>query len=168
MQFVEKKEEKKLSQAKIIELICKTAEEMLARVLPKSKVKAKIIDHDNQETIWVNIENKENSSLLIGKLGVNLAALQHLLRLIVRRKLSESVNFIVDANKYKEDRLAYLEKLASDSAAIVVKTEKPLLLEIMPAYERRVIHLALADHDAVITESEGEGEQRRVIIKLKP
>ncbi|PIU01551.1 hypothetical protein COT68_02600, partial [bacterium (Candidatus Torokbacteria) CG09_land_8_20_14_0_10_42_11] len=82
-------------------------------------------------------------------------------------KLNEGVNFIVDVNQYKENRLDYLEKLAQASAATVIKTQKPKILEAMSAYERRVIHLALADNGAVATESDGEGEKRRVIIKIK-
>jgi len=157
-----------MTQAQIIKLIRKSTTDLLVQISPASKVKAKIKDQDNQEVIWVEIESKEDPNLLIGKLGANLAALQHLLRLIVRRKLNEGVNFIVDVNQYKENRLDYLEKLAQASAATVIKTQKPKILEAMSAYERRVIHLALADNDAVATESEGEGEERRVIIKIKP
>ncbi len=158
---------KKLNHAEVIETICGCIGELLQKMSLSGKVRAKIVDQHNEEIIWVSIENKENPNLLIGQRGSNLSALQHLLRLIVRRKLDQVANFILDVNKYRENRVNYLQKLAAISAKQVTKTKQPLILEAMPAYERRIIHLALAGSEEVVTESEGEQEERRVVIKPK-
>lgn len=163
----ESSNEKEVNNSQIIEVICGLTEGLLEKMSLSGKVRAKIVDQDNEEIIWVSIENKENPNLLIGQRGSNLNALQHLLRLAVRRKVNQVVNFILDVNKYRENRMVYLQKLAQTSAERVVKTKKPLILEAMPAYERRIIHLFLAESEEVATESEGEQEERRVIIKPK-
>lgn len=156
-------------EAKIIELIRKTTEELLQRILEESqfKVRAKIVDKEREEVIWVNIEIKENPNLLIGQKGSNLAALQHLVRLIVRHKVESLVNFIIDINSYKENRINYLRKLARLSAEKVLKTQEPVVLEAMSPFERRIIHLTLANQEEVVTESAGEEGERRVVIKLR-
>lgn len=152
---------------KIIESICKTTEELLQRILEEQqfKVRAKIVDKEREEVIWVNIEIGENPNLLIGQKGSNLAALQHLVRLIVRRKVESLVNFIIDINSYKENRINYLRKLARLSAEKVLKTKEPVVLEVMSPFERRIIHLTLAHQEEVVTESTGKEGERRVMIK---
>jgi len=155
-----------MEDSKKIESIRKITEELLAKMAISGKIKAKIIDQDNQELIWVNIEAAEDPRFLIGQKGSNLASLQHIIRLMIRRELpAEKVNFAIDVNQYKEKRLGYLRKLAQTSALKVQRSEKPLVLNPMPAHERRAIHLALANSEEVSTESTGEEEERRVVIK---
>lgn len=163
----ESSNEKEVNHSQIIEVICELTEGLLEKMSLPGKVRAKIVDQNNEEIIWVNIENKENPNLLIGQRGSNLNALQHLLRLAVRHKVNQIANFILDVNKYRENRMVYLQKLAQVSAERVAKTKKPLILEAMSAYERRIIHLFLAESEEVSTESEGEQEERRVVIKPK-
>lgn len=155
--------------SQIIEDITGVVSELLAKMSIQAKVRAKIIDRENQEVISVNIEIEasDNPNLLIGQRGANLAALQHLVRMIMRKKVQEKIDFIVDINQYKENRIMYLEKLAQNAALQVVQTKKPLVLESMQAYERRIVHLALSHHDAVVTESAGEDADRRITIKLR-
>lgn len=148
-----------------IEFILKTTTNLVQRMVKEARVKAKIVDRENQEVIWVNVETENDPQFLIGQRGTNLAALQHLVRLMVRRKVKELVNFVLDVNSYKEKRIDYLHKLARISAARVAKTKKPLILEVMPPFERRIVHLTLAQNEEVTTESTGEEGERRVIIK---
>ena len=113
-----------------------------------------------------NVEG-EDLGILIGRRGQTLAALQYILRLIVGHKTQTWVPIIVDAEGYKDRRHEALKALALRMADHVKTRGSPFTLEPMPAYERRIVHLALADNPAVYTESIGEGESRKVVIRPK-
>jgi len=123
------------------------------------------IDASQGEFLVVNIQSEE-AGLLIGQGGENLSALQHILRIIVSKRLGqEPINFIVDVNNYKGHRLALLKEMALSLARQAADDGQIKILEPMPAYERRIIHLILKDFNGVKTESQGEGQLRRVVIK---
>lgn len=102
--------------------------------------------------------------ILIGRRGQTLACLQYVTRLIVSHEVKASVLIVIDVNGYKQNRYISLNNLANRIAEEVEANEKSFELEPMPAYERRIVHMALADHPAVITESTGIGEARKVTI----
>lgn len=116
------------------------------------------------ENLVFNISSRE-SDLLIGQYGVNLRALQHILRAIARRKTEEKLKFSVDVNDYHRDKIGSLEELARSLAQQAINDKRPVVLRPMTAYERRIIHLVLSENDQVQTESIGEGEERKVVIK---
>ena len=101
---------------------------------------------------------------LIGPRGETLAALQHILRLLVNRRMGQMVNLVVDVQGYKQRREQNLRRLAERMATQAVRSGRTVYLEPMPPYERRIIHLALRDHPDVTTQSVGEGNRRRVTI----
>lgn len=110
----------------------------------------------------------EDSGLLIGRRGETLRALQFLVNLIVRQRLKEQAQRVVlDIEGYRERRYSSLHDMALRVAEKVAGTGRAVSLEPMPAAERRVIHLALADHPRVSTESTGMGESRKVTIAPK-
>ena len=110
----------------------------------------------------------EDSGLLIGRRGETLRALQFVVNLIVRRTLGdESVRVVLDIERYRERRYASLRELATRVADKVATTGRAIPLEPMPANERRIIHVTLADHPHVSTESSGYGETRNVTIAPK-
>lgn len=111
-----------------------------------------------------NIGSRE-SDLLIGQYGVNLRALQHVLRAMARKKTEEKLKFSVDVNDYNRSKIGSLEDLARSMARQTINDKRPAVLRPMTAYERRIVHLALAENDQVRTESIGEGEERKVVIK---
>jgi len=113
--------------------------------------------------IVFDIEGDE-LGILIGRRGQTLACLQYIVRLIVSHKIKASTIIVIDVNGYKQQRYKSLNKLANRIAEEVEANGKSFELEPMPAYERRIIHMALADHPAVITESNGIGETRKVVI----
>ncbi len=156
-----------MNDSQTIETISQITQEMLRYMLVSATVQAKIVDKGDQEIIWINVEPLEDPRILIGQKGTNLASLQHLVRLIARRKVDQKVNFVIDVNKYKEKRINYLTKIALSSAAQVIRTKAPIILDPMSPYERRIVHLALANHDEVETESTGPEGERKVMIKLK-
>jgi len=109
----------------------------------------------------------DDLGILIGRQGDTLRDLQYITRLIVSRKLQRWVNLVVDAGGYKLRREKVLAELAERMSDRVVAEHRAVSLEPMPAHERRIIHLALRDHDSVITESTGEGRHRKVVILPK-
>jgi len=116
------------------------------------------------ENFVINIETPE-SNLLIGQYGVTLSALQHTLRLLVRRQTEERFRFLADVNHYLQAKTDSLAELAIESAKQAIRDKKAVVLRPMSAYERRLVHLELAGNENVKTESIGEGEDRKVVIR---
>lgn len=107
------------------------------------------------------------SSVLIGKNGRTIEALQILALQMISTKYNTFYRFTVDVNDYKQKRKQRLEKLAKYTAKDVAKSKQAVSLEPMNSYERRIIHNALTNSTDVITISEGEDPNRYVIIKPK-
>lgn len=103
-------------------------------------------------------------SLLIGRKGETLSALQMMTRMITAQKVGHSVNLVVDVEHYKSRREESLRNLALRLAEQVQMKGRTVALEPMPPNERRIIHLTLRDHEGVTTQSVGIGESRKVTI----
>jgi spoIIIJ-associated protein len=88
--------------------------------------------------------------------------LQYLVRLIVARKVGGAVNIVVDVEEYKARRERTLRQLARRTAERVVATGRPVHMEPMNSYERRIVHLELRGMKGIYTQSSGEGERRKV------
>ncbi|MFZ2299805.1 MAG: R3H domain-containing nucleic acid-binding protein [Candidatus Moraniibacteriota bacterium] len=112
------------------------------------------------------VEHDQN--LLIGQYGANLAAIQHLVRVMLRKKIAERVNVIVDINDYFAEKRLLLEKEARLAAQEAVRDNAAVTLRPMLPYERKIVHTALAENQEIITESAGAGDARRVVIRPKP
>jgi spoIIIJ-associated protein len=118
------------------------------------------------DVITLNVKGND-LGILIGRRGQTLAALQHIVRLIVANKAKARVPIVIDVEGYKQRRYEALQALARRMAEQVKTRGRPFALEPMPAYERRIIHLTLADDPEVATESTGDGEVRKVVIVPK-
>ena len=116
--------------------------------------------------INVNITG-DNVNYLIGYRGENINALQTILSAIANKKSSSRIRVFVDVEGYRERRIKTLEELAEKIARTVIRTGKQVTLEPMSAYERKIIHTKLQNHDKVKTFSKGEEPYRKVIITLK-
>lgn len=108
--------------------------------------------------------NGDDLGLLIGRRGTTLAALQYMINLMVSRKMGSRVLISLDIEHYRRRREDSLTGLAQRMADRVRKSGRSLTLEPMPAGERRIVHLALAEDSAVTTGSVGEGDGRKVVI----
>lgn len=108
--------------------------------------------------------DKESLGALIGRKGERLSALQHLVNLMLSRKMGEWTRVLVDVEDYRGRRERQLRELAMRAAERVVETGRMLQLEPMPALDRRWVHLALRGHANVATQSIGEEPERRVVI----
>ena len=135
-----------------------------ASVVPQ--VKEVVGEEEAPAPVVFDIEG-DDLGILIGRRGQTLACLQFILRLIVGHQTKTWLPIVVDVEGYKQGRFEKLQTLAWRLAEQVKDGGKPFTLEPMPAYERRVIHLALADHPDVATESVGLGEARKVVIRPK-
>ena len=112
-------------------------------------------------------DGREALGSLIGRKGERLSALQHLVNLMLSRRMGEWTRVLVDVEDYRGRRERQLRDLANRAAARVEETGKMIQLEPMPALERRWIHLALRDHPQVATQSIGEEPNRRIVVLLR-
>jgi len=109
----------------------------------------------------------DDLGILIGRRGETLACLQYIVRLIMAHERNSWLPIFIDVDGYKERRYSALRSLALRMAEQVKMKQTSFALEPMPAYERRIIHLTLADNPDVSTESTGMGEARKVVILPK-
>ena len=116
--------------------------------------------------IALNIEG-DDLGILIGRRGQTLASLGHIAKLIVAARLKAWLPLNVDVAGYKKRRHESLQRLALYLAEQVKSKHHAITMEPMPPAERRIIHLSLADDPDVVTQSLGEGEDRKVVILLK-
>ena len=119
-----------------------------------------------EDTITLHVEgaDEEAMGLLIGRRGETLRSLQFMVNLLVSRKVQKWPQVVVDVGNYRQRRQESLEGLARRMAERVRQSGRPLTLEPMGAYERRIVHLALRADPTVYTESNGEGENRKIVI----
>lgn len=118
------------------------------------------------KAIKVNLFNKD-LGYLIGYRGETLYALQNILSAVASKGIKGKIRVILDIEGYKAKREKTLEDLAEKVAKTVIKTRKPVKLEPMQAYERKIIHSKLQGNTKVETVSVGEEPHRRIVISLK-
>lgn len=114
----------------------------------------------------IELKGKE-MGLLIGKRGQTLDSIQYLVSIVANKDTEEYIHVKLDTENYRKRRRETVENLAKNLAYKVKRTRKPVSLEPMNAYERRVIHSALQNDKYVSTYSEGEEPYRHVVIALK-
>lgn len=175
----EKKEEKpaKASEEKASEKkeVLENPEEAIAVV--KDFLKEVFASMNLEVTLSAEYDAEENTinvdmvgpemGIIIGKRGQTLDSLQYLTNLALNRKVDTYTKVKLDTEDYRRRRKETLENLAKNCAYKAKRTRKPVSLEAMNPYERRVIHYALQDDDSVTTHSEGEEPYRHVVITLK-
>ena len=119
-----------------------------------------------EHTLEVELSGPE-MGVLIGKRGQTLDSLQYLISLVVNKGTGEYIRVKVDTENYRQRRKETLENLAKNISYKVKRTKRPVSLEPMNPYERRIIHSALQNDRYVTTHSEGEEPFRRVVVTLK-
>jgi spoIIIJ-associated protein len=122
-----------------------------------------IREDDEDGSMTFEIEGQD-AGLLIGRRGETLQALQFLIRMVTNRQLGRKAYVVIDIEDYRERRVQMLRRLARRMAGRVGSSGREDSLEPMSPAERRIVHMALAGYPEVRTESEGEGNQRRVVI----
>lgn len=130
------------------------------------EVELMITKSEDGKNIDVELKGSE-MGVLIGKRGQTLDSLQYLTNLAVGKKVNEYVKVKLDTEDYRKRRKETLENLAKNIAYKVKRTKRPVSLEPMNPFERRVIHSALQNDRYVSTHSEGEEPYRHVVVTLK-
>lgn len=161
---------KERSEKKIIANIDyeKTAKDFLRDVFAAMElnVAVDVKFDDTEKNLDINLTG-DDMGMLIGKRGATLDSLQYLVSLVVNKNSEDYIRVKVDTENYRERRKETLENLAKNIAYKVKRTKRPVSLEPMNPYERRIIHSALQNDKYVTTHSEGEDPYRRVIVSLK-
>jgi len=157
---------------KIIEIATAQIDEFLTQLGLEAELKIDFMEADSKEEVayrYLLIELQgEHLSELIGFHGKMLASLQNVLGLFMNKALeNKEVRVLLDINNYRDKRTEYLTRYAQRAAEEVRMNKQPMELPPMKPFERRIIHMVLKDDPELITESLGEGEDRRVVIKSK-
>ncbi len=133
-------------------------------LLEKMNIEAKIyLIEENDEKVVIEIESPD-TGLIIGKQGQTLEALQSIVNVIMNKKAKNWTKVIIDIENYRNRRERNLNYIANKAANQVKKTKKPITLEPMNPFERRIIHLALQNDEQVDTESIGDGVLKKIIV----
>ena len=132
----------------------------------KLNVVIEAVSNELDKQLDINL-NGDEMGILIGKRGQTLDSLQYLVSLVVNKEAEEYIRVKVDTENYRKRRRETLENLAKNIAYKVKRSRRPVALEPMNPYERRIIHSALQNDKYVTTHSEGEEPYRHVVVTLK-
>lgn len=135
-----------------------------ADVLAVDNPSAVALSPDDPPTIFLDIMGRD-LGMLIGRRGDHLSQIQFLINTLVNRKLDTWTRVIIDVEGYRARREESLVGLAERVARQVARSGRSVVLEPMPANERRIIHLTLKQHPDVATHSDGEGSSRRITVE---
>ena len=142
--------------------------EFLSSVFQAMKMEVEVVVSVNEEEHSIDVDLKgEDMGILIGKRGQTLDSLQYLTNLSVNKNSDDYYKVKIDTENYRERRKETLENLAKNIAYKVKRTRRPVSLEPMNPFERRIIHSALQNNKYVTTHSEGEEPYRHVVVTLK-
>ncbi|MDO8633536.1 MAG: R3H domain-containing nucleic acid-binding protein [Candidatus Wildermuthbacteria bacterium] len=147
----------------VLDTIKEAAQMLLEKLEIKAAVKALEAE---EETVRVEVEMEE-PQLLIGEQGQTLLEVQHVLRLIVRKKLEEAPLITLDINEYRKSRETYLRELANTTADEVALLKKEKELPAMSSQDRRIVHMVISERQDVSSESVGEEPERRIVVRIK-
>ncbi len=142
------------------------ASDFLYTILNNMGVDAEISVNEDEESIVIDV-NGDDIGIIIGRRGETMDSLQYLTSLVINKGYDDYKRVILNVENYRQKREETLVKLANRLAEKVVKYKKPVTLEPMNPYERRIIHSTLQGHKYVETYSTGEEPKRKVVITLK-
>jgi spoIIIJ-associated protein len=131
----------------------------------KMDIEASFEIKEGEENSLSLLVNTEEPRFLIGQQGKTLSDIQQLLGRIIRKQLEIPLYLDLDINQYKASKKNYLEQIARETANQVALDGFPKELSPMTAFERRIVHLYLQERSDIKTESKGEGEDRRVVVR---
>jgi spoIIIJ-associated protein len=156
-------EEKRLTRTEALDKACEFVRGVATRLGIDVDIETREAEDD---IVYVDMSG-ERVGLLIGRHGQTLDAIQYLANVVANRNCTGRLRLVLDVEGYRVRRQATLTHLAERMARKAVEEGRKTVLEPMNALERRVIHMALKDHEAVTTYSEGEEPYRRVVIAPK-
>lgn len=144
----------------------KTTEEYIKEFFENLSIETSFELEEAEEEIRLTLDTKD-SGMIIGYHGETLDALQLILALVLAKKLGGFKRVSIEVGDYKKNREEWLGKLASDAKEKAVSQNREVILEELKPWERRIIHLILAQDDEVVSESSGEGRERVLVVRPK-
>lgn len=146
--------------------VCQKAQEFLTAVLTDMRFDLQVTSKWSGEGCLLNLSGQD-ASFLLNDNGEMLDAFETLLFQIYGRELDREHRFVCDADGFRQTRRAELQAMARFAANNVRKSDKPFTFGVLNSTERRVIHLTLQTETDLITESVGDGRDRRLQVRLK-
>lgn len=150
---------------KKLELVQELAEETLS--LMGTKAEVSVSEDKENEAVLVDIDAKDETGLLIGRGGDTISSLQAALGMMVRQETDEWVRIVVNVGDWREKQEAQLKDLAAQAALRARETGESQPLYNLNAAQRRIVHMALSEEEDIETESQGEGKERFLVVRLK-
>lgn len=147
-----------------LQVIESTAKELLSRIGLEGNVRVS----QNEEGSFAVDVTCPDPQLYIGEKGQTMAEILYVLKALLRKKLGEAVYINLDINDYRKNKEHYVRELARTTADEVSLLKTPRELPPMTPSERRLVHLELQERSDIATESVGEGQERRVVVRIKP
>ena len=152
-----------------VEEQAEVAAEFLEGMLERMGIQASVEPSLEDGTMYVDVigpdPDDEDMGLLIGRHGLTLEAIQELTRVVVAQRTGQRARVVVDVEDYRKRQIDRLTARVREAAARVRRTGRSETLEPMNPFLRRVVHSAVAEVDGVHSASEGEGAERRVVIR---
>jgi len=142
--------------------VLETAETLLNLLGIKGKVE--VAEDKENEALAVNIETEE-AGILIGRHGETISAFQVVLGQILQRQTGEWQRVLVDTGDYRTKQQEMLKSMAEQAAERVKQTGNPYTIYDLTSSQRRFVHMILSEDPQIITESEGEGRERHLVVK---
>ncbi len=153
-----------MNEKELLEKIEEIIKEFFERVGSEVEIKKISLSQiDDREVLTVNLKTKE-ANIFIGKQGLVLSDIQLLLRKILKRKTNEELFLNLDIDDYKKYKEDYIRELAQSTADEAVSQKEKKELPLAAAFDRRIVYLELSKRTDVKVESQGEGENRKIII----
>ncbi len=147
------------------EQIKKFAEELLEKTGVEGDVDVSVEEQEGEKVYKVQIESLREAGLLIGAHGSTLHAIQSFLAMALKQNTGDWVRVVVDIGDWRQKAETHLTSLAKATAERAKATGEPQPLYNLTPSQRRVVHLALSEEQGVVTESEGEGAARYLVVK---
>jgi spoIIIJ-associated protein len=149
--------------------LAEKASEFLLGVLERMGISADIDIKDDNDRTTLEIQTKD-TELVIGRRGVVMDALQHLVNKVVYRDRRDEKTkpLVVDAGGFRDKQVERLRALGQRMAAKAIETKQIVELQPMTAHDRRIVHMAISEIAGLTTRSEGEGEDRHILIVPAP
>lgn len=145
----------------------KLIEKKVSRLFEYLDIDANITVEVGDEAYVISIDAEDNNALLIGKHGNTLSSLEYVIYILVSKELKEPKRILIEIGGYRQEREAYLADLATRLKEEVVSTGIEKSVRGLKPWERRHVHMTLADDSDVMTESMGEDRDRILVIKKK-
>lgn len=142
------------------------AKDYLLTIISNYELEGTVTEKYENNIIHLTIDTNHNS-ILIGKNGKTLQALNDVCRYAVASKFKRHYRILLDINKYKNEKYAKLSRIAKRVAKEVLHTKQTVHLDPMPADERRIVHNTLTKFKNISTQSEGSGNRRHIVISYK-